>query len=57
MLVIIEKRSTVGEKVSMIGRALAQVGLGAVSLSPAARALVDTWPQGGGTAAGGAPRE
>lgn len=41
--VIIEKRATVGEKVSMLGRALAQVGAEDVFLSPAARALVDPY--------------
>ena len=41
--VIIEKRSTVGEKVSMLGRALAEVGAENVFLSPAARAIVDPY--------------
>ncbi len=51
--VIIEKRSTVGEKVSMLGRALAQVGADDVFLSPAARALVDPWTTLGSTPAAG----
>jgi hypothetical protein len=43
--VIIDKRGTVGEKALTLARALAQVGVGEIFLSPAAREMTDRFPQ------------